>query len=225
MNDLTFTSPADNIWWVQGSTPDYIVDELTLLSKDAVEKKLPIFNRELAGFIKKEYKVTHTQKFNTFLTSTYFYYLKQIRKITKEKKLIYNNNIEVSKQWINLQSKFESNPIHTHSGVISYVFWHKIPYTHKEEKEACEGGNDNPADFRFVYSNSNNLFDYTNKNSTRYLIFDNLEIYKNMENTFCIFPAWLAHSVGQFTTSDEYRITFSGNFLNSEPKKTESTLL
>ena len=35
--------------------------------------------------------------------------------------------------WVNFQKKHEFNPIHTHDGVFSFVIWHKVPFTQKDE--------------------------------------------------------------------------------------------
>ena len=112
--------------------------------------------------------------------------------------------------WVNFQQKYEFNPSHNHDGVYSFVIWHKIPYLISDEIKNSPGKNANKVlagHFEFNYTNSlGNIWQET------------LPVDKTWENTICIFPSEMIHSVYPFFTSDEYRITSSGNISLEEQK-------
>ena len=105
--------------------------------------------------------------------------------------------------WVNFQKKYEFNPLHIHDGLYSFVIWHKMPYTFEEEakrfphmkKNECQAGC-----FNFIYT------DPLGKVETEAITAD-----KSFEGKMTLFPAKLAHCVYPFYTSDEYRISISGN--------------
>jgi hypothetical protein len=104
--------------------------------------------------------------------------------------------------WVNFQKKYEFNPPHGHSGVYSFVIWLDIPYDLDEEaKVFSEVTNGNrTSKFSFHYTNSLGQ-------SCHYPI----PVDKEFENTLCLFPADMQHSVNPFYTSDEYRVSVAGN--------------
>lgn len=105
--------------------------------------------------------------------------------------------------WVNLQKKTEYNPLHNHTGIFSFVAWINIPYDLETEmKMPNVSSSNNPlaTTFNFVYTN---IF---GEIST-------LPFYaeKKHEGTIIFFPAKLKHLVYPFLTSEEHRITISGN--------------
>jgi len=105
--------------------------------------------------------------------------------------------------WVNLQKKTEYNPLHDHSGVFSFVAWINIPYNLETEMKLpnVESSN-NPlaTTFNFVYTN---VFGE--------IIALPFFAEKKHEGTIIFFPAKLKHLVYPFLTSEEHRITISGN--------------
>ena len=104
--------------------------------------------------------------------------------------------------WINFQQKHEYNPVHNHAGLLSYVIWHQIPYLIEDEdkyssktKNICNGR------FYFIYPSDNTIMEHP------------LNIDKTMEGYMVIFPSILSHTVYPFYSSNDYRITLSGNLL------------
>ena len=96
--------------------------------------------------------------------------------------------------WINYQKKFDFVPNHTHEGVFSYTIWVNIPY----KNEGRFAGN-----FEFTYNSVEGV--------TR------SEIIEPTAGKMILFPSKLFHQVYPFYTSDEYRISISGNVsLDSE---------
>jgi len=105
--------------------------------------------------------------------------------------------------WANLQKKTEYNPLHDHTGVFSFVAWINIPYdleTEMNMPNVSSSNNPLATTFNFVYTN---VFGEISA----------LPFYaeKKHEGTIIFFPAKLKHLVYPFLTSDEHRITISGN--------------
>ena len=105
--------------------------------------------------------------------------------------------------WINFQKKHEFNPFHRHSGVFSFVYWTQIPYNIEDEMnlEFVKNSTKPCASCFSLYYSS--------------LIGEMLErpfnLDKKDEGMFVIFPSKMNHSVYPFYTSNEERISISGN--------------
>lgn len=111
--------------------------------------------------------------------------------------------LEFERIWINVQRKGEFIPLHQHSGLYSFVLWFEIPYT--IENEISKSSNsilikDRSGKFEFVYINP--LGKLSNVM---------LNVDKSWEGNLAVFPAELHHQVYPFYTSDNLRITISGN--------------
>lgn len=117
---------------------------------------------------------------------------------------IYQPTFKVQSLWVNFQKKHEFNPFHGHSGALSFVLWMKIPYTYEDEcntpntqvlgNQPCSGS------FSFYYTSvlgTVSHYDYL--------------LDPSWEGTLLVFPAVLSHQVYPFYTSDEERISISGN--------------
>jgi hypothetical protein len=122
-----------------------------------------------------------------------FNYLKSLRVLDRDLPM------KVSALWFNVQKKTEFIPMHTHDGVLSFVIWLKIPYEIEHELsndsryESC---------FQFVYSSI-----------TGTIINETIKVDKSMEKTILVFPSILPHCVYPFYTSDDVRISLSGNIV------------
>jgi hypothetical protein len=116
------------------------------------------------------------------------------------------NDLYLRDVWVNFQKKYEFNPQHNHSGIISFVIWISIPYNINDEMLVSPGKNSakNVAGhFSFHYSNINgNICSHA------------LPIDKEFENHIIMFPSNVLHSVYPFYSSDAYRISVAGNFAN-----------
>lgn len=109
----------------------------------------------------------------------------------------------VSSLWVNFQRKYEFNPIHEHDGIYSFVIWMDIPYDHEEEcslpwvkgskMEQVVGG------FNFIYHDGNRIGCHVIPGD------------RSLNGTMLLFPSFLQHEVYPFYTSDEYRVSISGN--------------
>lgn len=161
-------------------------------------------NKNLAGNICKEFKLIKSQK---SINEILFKYLKEYDKVTNFTQeinlLTHDVPMIVDSTWVNFQSKYEFNPPHKHTGIVSFVIWVEIPYDIKDEISVnCSSKSATPlaGHFSFHYNNIlGELYHY------------HIPADKTMKNKMFIFPATLNHSVSPFYTSDEYRISVSGN--------------
>ena len=180
-----------------------IKQEINIIKND-FSKAIP-YNKELAGNLKKEYKLTECKNYISKLLLPYinkyeshFNYLKFISVNNK------NLPLELDNVWVNFQQRYEFNPLHTHTGVYSFVIWIDIPYDIKDEMNRASSKNSNaniPGHFQFVFINS--MGD---------LAQENIPADKTYNGKLCIFPSKMNHCVYPFYTSQEYRISVSGNF-------------
>jgi hypothetical protein len=104
--------------------------------------------------------------------------------------------------WVNFQQKHEFNPIHNHSGVMSFVLWLNIPYNIEDELVV----------FPDPIHISTGCFNFHTIGSLGNIIQTTLPVDKTWNGKFVLFPSGMMHSVNPFYTSDDYRITVSGNF-------------
>ncbi len=105
--------------------------------------------------------------------------------------------------WVNFQRKHEFNPVHTHTGVLSFVIWVKIPYDLEEEKKVFPVvSNSDPRTSKFTFHYNNILGQMRNYS---------LNVDKSFEGNIALFPSHLNHSVNPFYTSDDFRISVAGN--------------
>ena len=117
---------------------------------------------------------------------------------------IYEPTFQVRDLWVNFQRKHEFNPFHDHSGALSFVLWVKIPYKYEDECNTANtqnlGGTPRSGSFSFYYTSilgAVSHYDYL------------LDPF--WEGTLLVFPSKLPHQVYPFYTSDEERISISGN--------------
>ena len=116
-----------------------------------------------------------------------------------------HNQICLQNAWVNFQSKHEFNPCHDHDGVFSFVIWTHVPYDMNTEKNNAPGKDSRhnlAGAFEFQYTNIlGEIFSHT------------IHVDKSVENVLILFPSKLRHCVYPFYTSDDYRISVSGNFV------------
>jgi len=198
----------NNYGYMVADVPSNLLNELNILIH---EKELKKYNIDLAGNIKKEFSLPKAipifEDYLLHLSKIYddkFNYMSSIAVCTNSVPFVLNN------MWVNFQKKYEFNPIHKHVGVYSFVIWVKIPYSIEEEEEKSPGkdSNSNLAGcFQFQFSN------ILGEQST-----STLRVDKTWQGKLCFFPAQLHHCVYPFYSSDEERITVSGNIsLNTRP--------
>ena len=155
-------------------------------------------NNKLAGQINKEYDIKLTDKTSQYIKWTVDQYHKHNPQYLDNYRKLFPNGefslVEGANTWINFQEKYEYNPIHKHDGIFSYVIWYQIPFYKEDEAKYGAGKNKNPED------NTNGQFQF---------------LYYNGESVVGT-PLSIHHVVYPFYTSNDYRITISGNVLLSQ---------
>lgn len=116
---------------------------------------------------------------------------------------IERKELKLDRCWVNFQQKHEFQPIHDHAGVFSFIIFYQIPFLFRDEVIASPGSNANEQlsgmlNFHYI--------DYAGSISSMAIPAD-----KNWEGRIFVFPAKLHHSVYPFYSSDDFRITISGN--------------
>ena len=203
--------PLTSLGYIECNVPDDImklvrceVDEMVL---SGFKGSVP-YNIKLAGAIEHEYRLNK----NVVILNKFF------EKVIPEYWKLYNNSTESKTKyvvnlnrnnqpdmWVNFQQKGEYNPLHSHSGTLSFVIWVKIPYDLENEKILPNIIRSNTAKgpvFSFVHSGF----------SKQVSIYD-IPIDKSYEGKMIIFPSWLQHMVSPFYTSNDFRISVSGNLV------------
>ena len=182
---------------------------------DAVKEiklnNLQEYNYRLAGNIEHEYELYDNQNLVNHITALYSPLIKLHNdKIEYEKEISFNSkssHLKLNSLWVNFQQKYEFNPLHSHSGVYSFVLWLQVPYSIEDEMKIPQSKKANtncPGHFYFSYLNPSNLAG---------IQITNLPVDKTWEYKTALFPSTLLHGVHPFYTSDEYRISVSGNFV------------
>ena len=116
----------------------------------------------------------------------------------------------LTKLWINYQKKYEFNPMHVHLGIFSFVIFMKIPYDLEQEDKVfkdivqLDDGQPEIRTSRFAFINPDHLYGLR-----QYPI----HVDKSFEGKGFMFRSKQAHTVYPFYTSDDTRITVSGNIV------------
>lgn len=114
-----------------------------------------------------------------------------------------NEDYRLQSLWVNLQKKYEFNPIHCHNSVMSFVCWMNIPYSIHDElnrPSVIESRAKAASIFQFVYT------DILGR-----ICHEDFFVDGDWRGRVVMFPAKLHHQVYPFYTSDGYRISVSGN--------------
>jgi hypothetical protein len=165
------------------------------------------FNDGLAGNIEHEYYIEDlvSNEFKEFI-------LQETQEFNKANNFSFIENLSilsdnkpffVDRVWLNCQRKNEFNPIHKHYGVYSFVIWLQVPFVRQDEinfsKHSIEPAKNTCGLFQFVMGSSTELYVHP------------LPVDKEWEQTMIVFPANLYHTVYPFYSSNDYRISISGN--------------
>jgi hypothetical protein len=204
----------NNYGFLSAKVPEHIMskirEEASLIQSDF--SKAISANHTLAGNIKHEYDAIHLKSLlNDFLihmANKYgesFNYLKSITVLAE------SVPIKVNSLWFNFQKKGEYNPLHNHTGVYSFVIWIKIPY--ERQKEIAHSSRIP------VEVNKNGSFVFTYINILGLIASHEIQLDNTFEGNIVFFPAGLNHQVYPFFTSDEYRISLSGNICLDNTKE------
>lgn len=159
--------------------------------KNALEKA----NSGLAGNIEKEYYIKIEEELKEWISD-----LGSSLGMALDRN--FDNLDFLGSPWVNYQKKYEFNPMHHHSGSVSFVIWYDIPYLIENEKSLYPDvpGGSVAGNFTFYYTNNEKIHSH------------DIPVDKTWSKKIAVFPSKLQHGVHPFYTSDDYRITISGNF-------------
>ena len=190
-------------------------------------------NKNLAGNIHESLKLK--DKDNWFyetalrkITERQFYkdwdnqYKYRVIKEAPEPKFYLNN------MWVNYQKQGEFNPLHSHTGLYSFVIFMKIPTDWEEQHGISFSQHSNSpfaSDFQFVFpEEATGKSKIWSEEVGRKLIKINHPLSPKDEGKMLFFPSWLHHQVFPFYNCDEDRITISGNIVQERPDAPEDPL-
>lgn len=215
-----FVEYQRNKGWLIDNVPKDALSELDSIVKEIRNDKnlYPLYNKQLAGSIDEEFYVPITPKIQAYVTSLIQRYEKEsggfLQKhyadLTGQQHL---SLIFLDHFWVNFQKKYEYNPPHTHNGLFSFVIWHTIPYNLEDETKKGPGSKKKLLGNKY---SENGCFSFMFYNGNKIETME-LPVDKSWEGKICLFPADLNHQVYPFYTSDDYRITFSGNIFLETP--------
>lgn len=169
-------------------------NELKKINSLCKKNKKEDYRRHLAGLIKNEYKIDEKKFFPIILP-----YLKSYIQAAMQHYGLNNaGKIILESVWVNYMTKFESNPIHSHTGDLSFVLFTKTPDTLKKEIENTISNETKPGAINFI----NSLGSAKNYISAHTFTPEVKDLF--------IFPAHLNHMVNSFQSEGE-RVSVSGN--------------
>ena len=163
------------------------------------------YNNYLAGNLEKEYSIDKNKE---ILEKDLIILANEYHKYSSENQ--HYPNWKIKDLWINFQKKYEHNPMHNHIGDLSFVLWISIPYDLKEELSLPNCKNSNTP--------VNSLFEFICTDFLGRVITSRIDVDKSYEGTIIMFPSALNHTVHPFYTSDDYRISISGNLVVAPSK-------
>tara|TARA_B100000427_G_C15386569_1_gene541334 strand:+ start:217 stop:897 length:681 start_codon:yes stop_codon:yes gene_type:complete len=203
--------------WFQFSLPttpllkcaltDDIVTYLWKRIKAARDENTDV-KHQLAGNIEQSLQLTDENDyfFNNALKDVCRQYVEENPKVPSFRNSISNlyiSNLVLRDFWVNSQLQNDFNPIHDHTGVISFVIWMKVPTSFKEQHEIQKCKNSaNPAasDFQIVYN------DITGAQRGYTIPMD-----PSINGTIILFPSTMLHQVYPFYDCEDERVSISGN--------------
>lgn len=204
---------TDNIKWNSFSLPNISLYDVKL--PDNIVNRLWSYvdksdlircNHNLAGNIAESYDLVDEEDyfFNEVLKPVSLRYISENSAVNNfQSNHISSEDICLNKFWVNYQYKTEFNPMHIHTGIISFVIWLKIPTESEEQHNLPIAKNSNTpsaSDFSFAYSDIiGNIQSYQ------------IQLSPKDNGLMMIFPASLNHQVYPFYECDKKRVSISGN--------------
>ena len=204
MSDIEYhTFDLPNLSLIKAQLPTDIYNSIMSEVREIQNYGSPnTWNHNLAGAIEREYRLIKSRSsLDPFLIDL----ANEFKKVNKlETNDGFEFEYEMEEIWVNYQQKNEYNPIHNHTGDLSFVIWMEIPFKYSDERKVKNVVNSNSrstaASFDFVYNDI--LGNITNMH---------FPVEQGWEGRLVMFPSKLFHQVYPFQTSDGYRISLSGN--------------
>ena len=129
----------------------YSDQESQELKKDAYDmlnnnfNDLNSYSKNLAGNLEKEFSYNRLDVIDALISPAVAKYNEVFPSYTHSLGYFDREmpDIKLNNAWINFQTKHEFNPMHTHSGVFSFVIWLDIPYNMRHERMISSVKNSN----------------------------------------------------------------------------------
>lgn len=171
---------------------DEIVKQLLSFCKRDKEKDI---RHKLAGHLKEEYALKPDEVMP--LLAPYF---QSYQKAAFEHHgVLFDKKIKMKSAWVNFMKEGEYNPPHVHTGALSCVLYLQIPNDIKQNNIDHVASSPQPGSIYFQYG------EVARYNLKEHFFFPEV-------GDFCIFPAWLSHTVFPFKSKEE-RISLSANLI------------
>lgn len=145
----------------------------------------------------KHYHVKNNEKLKNYVLDLSELYVQQNTGFV-EKHKIFSNKVQcvALNPWINVQERGEYIPNHDHDGVLSYSIWMHIPYDIEKE---------------LTNSKFASTFQISYLSIVGDQLYHTIAVDKSMEGTLIMFPSNLKHCVYPFYTTENRRLSISGN--------------
>lgn len=196
--------------FILSDVPKDILDKLELeLKKDI---SVP-YNQNLAGNLKREFDFSSAKPIlANWLKKLIVAHDEKYNILTKMQTTLTDpSDVSLVSLWVNFQKKYEFNPIHKHNGLYSFVIWYKVPFLMEDEYKQFPKTKKNhikAGQFSFIHTDNMGGIEHTD-----------LPVDKEWEGKIALFPSNFHHQVYPFFTSDDYRISISGNLaFDTTPK-------
>jgi hypothetical protein len=124
--------------------------------------------------------------------------VERLLEVQHDRKQIRQGNVRLDTLWINFSQKHDFNPPHTHTGILSFVIFCKVP----EEIFKVQADCNTQRAGQITFSCGEPL---TKLMGSEFPV-------KPYENLMFLFPSNLRHYVSSYWV-DEERISVSGNFI------------
>lgn len=201
---LAKTFPQSGYFEIQFQKKDLlpVISEVDFIKENLINNshKKDSANNDLVGNLEKEFFLSESHAYlNDFLQPYLKAYQDKFNVLDLYKVNPDPKDFEMQRCWVNFQKKHEFNPVHKHSGILSFVLWLEIPYAMEDEYNAIS--KKYSGYFEFLYNS--NLHGFCSLS----ILADKEYQYKML-----IFPSSTSHCVYPFHSSDGYRISVSGNF-------------
>jgi hypothetical protein len=201
----------NNFGFLSADIPPQAMQEIraAVLSMQKDFSKATPYNDNLVGHIRHEYLINELKPVLSaplielaYEYDAAFNYSKTIAILKKDLPF------SMGDLWVNFQTKGEYNPPHIHSGIYSFAIWVSIPYTRNAEEAympTMRAGRSKNGSFSFSYITA-----------LGHIQEHNIPLDTSCEGKLVFFPAAMQHSVYPFFSSDDYRVSISGNIFLGE---------
>ena len=196
--------PFPNLGYIYADVPEDVLavlrTETDLIKSDFESGKK--YNNALVGNIEHEYQLFKSraavEKFMNGVAKEYFKHNDHLG--VPNPRAFYLNSI-----WANFQKKNEYNPLHNHFGALSFVIWLQVPFN-IEDEFAQAGQKD-------AILKTAGCFELAYTDALGQISLQLFKVDKTFEGKMLVFPSQIKHAVHPFVTSDDYRISVSGNLI------------